>query len=85
MEPPRQVSLTFDSVPTAKLDEVKPKLLRVLRDLASGAVDVDMEHMATVLNRRRLEVLSQVHARVCASHSVCESQRANREASYWAP
>jgi hypothetical protein len=30
------VSITFDSVPTAKLDEVKGKLMRVLSELGSG-------------------------------------------------
>lgn len=54
---PQMLTLTFDSVPTPQLDAVCPKLAAVLQAFASGEAALDAERMASVLQRRRLDVL----------------------------
>jgi Zn-dependent M16 (insulinase) family peptidase len=54
---PGVAAIIFDSVPMAQLQNVCPTLTRVLADFASGASPLDEPRLASVLHRRRLDVL----------------------------
>jgi Zn-dependent M16 (insulinase) family peptidase len=54
---PGVAAIIFDSVPTAQLEAVCPTLTRVLADFASGTSPLDAPRLASVLHRRRLDVL----------------------------
>ncbi|KAF6215152.1 hypothetical protein GE061_009903 [Apolygus lucorum] len=52
--------LTFDNVPKEKLSSVKPKLEKVLQEIVASEKPFDMKRLATVINRQRLEALSNL-------------------------
>lgn len=51
--------LMFKNVPKDKLPQIKPKLLDLLRNILEKE-DIDMKRMKSIINRRKLESLSEV-------------------------
>lgn len=51
--------LMFENVPKDKLPLIKPKLIQLLKDILEKE-DVDMKRMKSVINKRKLESLSNV-------------------------
>lgn len=53
------LSLIFKNVPKDKLPQIKPKLMNFLNNIFEKE-DIDMTRMKSVINRRKLECLSNV-------------------------
>lgn len=51
--------LMFKNVPKDKLPQIKPKLLNLLKSILEKE-DIDMKRMKSIINRRKLECLSNV-------------------------
>lgn len=51
--------LMFKNVPKDKLPQIKPKLLNLLKNILQNE-DIDMKRMKSIINRRKLECLSNV-------------------------
>lgn len=49
----------FENVPKAKLPLIKPKLDELLADIVKNE-DIDMDRMANIINRDKLESLSYI-------------------------
>jgi len=56
------VYLAFDNVPVSKLDEIQPRLLKVLEPLGNGVERIDMDRMKLVIRRRMLEQQSHLES-----------------------
>lgn len=52
--------LNFDNVPIEKLNQVKPKLDSVLTSILNSEKPIDMKRLSTVINRHKLEILSNL-------------------------
>jgi hypothetical protein len=50
--------LTFENVPTEKIDLVKNRLFEILGAIASGSEKLDMKQMHTIIQKHILESLS---------------------------
>lgn len=53
------VYITFEDVPVDKLPEIRPKLQEVLKKILDNK-DINMERMESIINRYKLESLSNV-------------------------
>lgn len=51
--------LLFENVPKEKLPQVKPRLMDVLKNIVDNE-DIDMNRLKCVINRRKLESLSNL-------------------------
>lgn len=49
--------LSFRNVPFAKLNEVKPRLMKKLKDLRSSKNVFDMARLSALINKQKLELL----------------------------
>jgi hypothetical protein len=52
--------LTFENVPTEKVDLVKNRLFEILGAIASGSEKLDMKRMHTIIQKHILESLSHL-------------------------
>jgi len=57
---PQLATITFDSVPTAKIGEVQAKCLEVLGKLASGETPMDMARMAQTLRQKKTKFFAEL-------------------------
>jgi len=53
-----EIKLSFDSVPTEKLEEVEPKFFAILNRIAEEGFDMD--RMAAVIKREKLKLLDRL-------------------------
>lgn len=56
----RVLDLTLDSVPAERLDDVEGKALEVLKGIADGKEEIDMQMLRTLIERSRLDFLEKV-------------------------
>jgi len=68
---------TFEGVPTEKLDELPGKVQKVLKGLACGTEEIDMERMSAIINNHILQIRNNVSISLPVA-MVNEMQRGRR-------